>query len=59
MGRQNAVYVFIMAADGNCPIFGEFDLGRGRVLEPKLGILFGLTDDAPDAVISLNIELKF
>jgi hypothetical protein len=40
-------------------IFGEFDLGRGRVLEPKLGILFGLTDDAPDAVISLNIELKF
>ncbi|MEM8790727.1 MAG: hypothetical protein AAGE80_03850 [Pseudomonadota bacterium] len=40
-------------------IFTEFDLGRGRVLEPRLAFLFGLTDDAPDAVASLNFELKF
>ena len=40
-------------------LFSEFDLGRGRVLEPRLAVLFGLTDDAPDAVASLNLELKF
>lgn len=40
-------------------LFAEFDIGRGRVLEPRLAILFGLTDDAPDAVGSLNLEIKF
>ncbi len=39
--------------------FSEFDIGRGRVLEPRLAILFGLTEDAPDAVASFNVELKF
>lgn len=40
-------------------VYGDFDLGRGRVLEPRLAVLFGLTDDTPDDVISLNFELKF
>ena len=40
-------------------LFADFDLGRGRVLEPRLAILFGVTEDAPDAVVSLNFELKF
>ncbi|MEM7506739.1 MAG: hypothetical protein AAF415_08325 [Pseudomonadota bacterium] len=40
-------------------IFAEFDIGRGRVLEPRLAILFGLTDDAPTAIASVNFELKF
>lgn len=39
--------------------FAEFDLGRGRVLEPRFALLFGLTEDAPDVVASLNFELKF
>jgi len=38
---------------------GEFALGRGRVLEPRLAFLFGLTDESPDAVASLNLEMKF
>jgi len=37
----------------------EFDLGRGRALEPRLAILFGITEDAPDAILSLNFELFF
>ena len=40
-------------------LFAEFDLGRGRTLEPRLAVLFGLTEDTPDAVASLNLELKF
>lgn len=40
-------------------LFGELNLGRGRVLEPKLSTLVGLTDNAPDVVVSLNFELKF
>lgn len=40
-------------------VYGEFDLGRGRILEPRLAVLFGLTDNAPDAVVSLNFELRF
>lgn len=40
-------------------LFTSFDLGRGRILEPRVAVLFGLTDDAPDAVLSVNLELKF
>lgn len=34
-------------------------LGRARILEPRVALLFGLNDDTPDAVLSLNFELKF
>jgi len=40
-------------------IYTELDLGRGRVLEPRLAALFGLSEAAPDAALSLNIEMKF
>ncbi len=40
-------------------IFTEFDVGRGRILEPRFAVLFGLGNDTPDAVASLNLELKF
>ena len=40
-------------------LYAAFDAGRGRVIEPRLGVFAGLTDDSPDAVASLNIELKF
>lgn len=40
-------------------VFTELDLGRGRVLEPRVALLFGLTDEAPDATLSVNFELKF
>ena len=40
-------------------LFSEIDMGRGRMLEPRLAFLFGLTDGSPDAVLSFNVELKF
>ncbi|MGF1611685.1 MAG: hypothetical protein ACFCUQ_19945 [Kiloniellales bacterium] len=40
-------------------LYGDIDLGRGRVLEPRVALLFGLTDGSPDTVLSFNIELKF
>ena len=40
-------------------IYGSFNLGRGRELEPRLAVLFGLNDNSPDAVLSFNLELKF
>ena len=40
-------------------IFTEFDLGRNRILEPRAAVLFGLSDNTPDAVLSVNLELKF
>lgn len=40
-------------------LYGEIAAGQGRVIEPRLALLFGLTDESPDAVASLNIELKF
>ncbi len=40
-------------------VFSEFDIGRGRKLEPRLAALFGLTEGSPDTTISLNLELKF
>lgn len=39
--------------------FLDLDLGRERVLEPRLAMLFGLTEGSSDAVLSLNFELKF
>ncbi len=40
-------------------VYGDIDIGRERVLEPRLALLFGLTDGSPDVVPSLNFELKF
>lgn len=40
-------------------VFSEFDLGRDRILEPRAALLFGLTNDTPDAILSVNLELKF
>lgn len=40
-------------------LYSRFDLGGNRIIEPRLAMLFGLTDAAPDAVLSFNIELKF
>lgn len=40
-------------------VYGAFDLGQGRVLEPRVAMLFGLTEASPDAVLSVNFELKF
>lgn len=40
-------------------LYSKFDLGRDRILLPRLAFLFGLTEDAPDATASLNFELKF
>ena len=40
-------------------LYFEADLGHGRVLEPRLAVLFGLTDAAADAAPSLNFELAF
>ena len=40
-------------------VFSEFDLGRDRILEPRAALLFGLTENTPDAILSVNVELKF
>lgn len=40
-------------------VFTEFDVGKGRTLEPRFALLFGLGEETPDAVASLNLELKF
>ena len=40
-------------------VYGAFDLGQGRILEPRVAMLFGLTEGSPDAVLSVNFELKF
>ena len=37
----------------------DLDLGRERVLEPRLAMLSGLTEGSSDAVLSLNSEPKF
>ncbi|MEB3225700.1 MAG: hypothetical protein VKJ86_07835 [Synechococcus sp.] len=37
----------------------ETSLGKDRVLEPRVALLFGLSEDAPDAVLSFNFEMKF
>lgn len=39
-------------------VFFETEVG-GLVLEPRVAVLFGLTDESPDAVLSFNLELKF
>ncbi len=40
-------------------LFTEVDLGRGRIPEPRLAVLFGITEDTPDAVRSFILELQF
>ncbi len=57
-------------AFGNAPAFGDqahyagpaiattFDLD-GRSLTPRAAVLFGLTDGAADAALSLNLEMSF
>ena len=39
-------------------LFFETEIA-GLVLEPRVAVLFGLTDATPDAVLSFNLELKF
>lgn len=40
-------------------LYGAFLVGDNNLLEPRVAALFGLTDRSPNAVISLNLELKF
>lgn len=40
-------------------LYSEVDIGRERVLEPRVAALFGLTSGSPDATLSFNVELKF
>ena len=40
-------------------VYSAFDLGKDRFLEPRAALLFGLSDDTPDAILSVNLELKF
>ena len=40
-------------------LYAEFDAGRRRMIAPRFGIFAGLGRNSPDAVASLNIELKF
>ena len=39
-------------------VFFEAELGD-HVIEPRVALLFGLTEATPDAVLSVNFELKF
>lgn len=40
-------------------IYFEHELPNGHIIEPRLAVLFGATDDAADAVLSFNLEYKF
>lgn len=40
-------------------VYFEYELPNGHVLEPRAAVLFGLNEDASDAVLSFNIEYKF
>ena len=40
-------------------VYFEAELPNGHVLEPRAAVLFGIGDDAPDAILSLNLEYKF
>ncbi|MEL7467889.1 MAG: hypothetical protein AAFN27_05525 [Pseudomonadota bacterium] len=40
-------------------VYFGFDAGEGREIEPRLAVLFGMTDGAPDTAISLNFEFKY
>jgi len=40
-------------------VFTEFEIGDGAVVEPRVALLFGVTDETPDAVVSFNLELKY
>ncbi|MEM8776697.1 MAG: hypothetical protein AAGF53_16810 [Pseudomonadota bacterium] len=37
----------------------DVDLGGGRAIEPRIAVLFGTESEQPDAVLSINAELKF
>lgn len=39
-------------------LFWDLDLGNGHILEPKLAVLFGLNEAAPDAALSFNLVYK-
>ena len=40
-------------------LYAGFDVGEGQSIEPRLAVLFGLTDASPDAALSFNIEFKY
>ena len=37
----------------------ETSIGNDRVFEPRVALLFGLNEEAPDTVLSFNLEMKF
>ena len=37
----------------------DFELPNGRAVEPRIAVLFGTESEQPDAILSLNLELKF
>lgn len=39
-------------------IYFEQELSEGHVIEPRLALMFGLTEAAADAVLSFNVEYK-
>lgn len=40
-------------------IYTGFELPDGKVIEPRLALLFGVSTGAPDAALSFNIEFKY
>ena len=40
-------------------VYGALGLGQRRLLKPRVAVLFGVTEASPDAVLSVNFELKF
>jgi len=40
-------------------LYSEFEVGKGQFIEPRLAVLFGVSNGAPDAAVSFNIELKY
>ena len=39
-------------------LYWEAELSNGHKIEPRAAVLFGLNDNSPDAIFSLNIEYK-
>ena len=40
-------------------LYTEFELADGKAIEPRLALLFGVSNGAPDAALSFNIEFKY
>lgn len=40
-------------------LYSEFEVGAGQFIAPRLAILFGASNGAPDAAVSFNIALKY